>query len=199
MEGLKKFSITLLIIFGIVLAMLATIFFGLGFFLSPQSNPTKADAIVVVSGGQTTTRAQKGIELYKQQLADNMIFSGAALDDGPSNAEAMREQAIEAGVPVRVIQVDADSQNTFQNATNTKKLLEEINAKNIILVTSPYHQRRTSDTFSNVLGKDYTIQNISSYDNRWSKSQWWNTDFGRNISISELQKLLYIYVTGNYQ
>lgn len=199
MEGIKNFFITMLVLLAIVLFFVATIFFGLGFFLSPQSNITKADAIVVVSGGQTTTRAEKGIELYQQGLAEYIVFSGAALDDGPSNATAMREQAIEAGVPVRAILVDSDSQNTYQNATNSKKLLEEINAKNIILVTSPYHQRRTSDTFSSVLGKDYQIQNASSFDNRWSKAQWWNTDFGRNISISELQKLLYIYVTGNYQ
>lgn len=199
MEGLKNFFITILVILGIALSIAAAIFFGLGFFLSPQSEVKQADAIVVVSGGQTTTRAEKGIELYKQGLAEYIVFSGDALDDGPSNATAMREQAIEAGVPVRSILIDSDSQNTYQNATNSKKLLEEISAKNIILVTSPYHQRRTSDTFSNVLGKDYQIQNVSSFDNRWSKAQWWNTDFGRNISISELQKLLYIYVTGNYQ
>ncbi len=199
MEGIKNFLITISIIVGISLALVAVVFFGLGFFLSPQSEPKKADAIVVVSGGQTTTRAEKGIELYKQGMAEKIIFSGAALDDGPSNAIAMRNQAIDAGVPVRSILLDSDSQNTFQNATNSKRLLEEIGAKNIILVTSPYHQRRTSETFSKVLGKEYQIQNVSSFDNRWSKAQWWNTDFGRNISISELQKLLYIYVTGNYQ
>ena len=199
MEGLKNFFITILVILGIALSIVAIIFFGLGFFLSPQSEVTKADAIIVVSGGQTTTRAEKGIELFKQGLAQYIIFSGAALDDGPSNAYAMREQAIEAGVPVSAISIDSDSQNTYQNATNSKKLLEEKGAKNIILVTSPYHQRRTSETFSNVLGKEYRIQNASSFDNRWSKAQWWNTEFGRNISISELQKLLYIYVTGNYQ
>lgn len=199
MEFLKRFIISLSVFLAVFLAIVGSIFFGLGFYLSPQSDATKADAIVVVSGGQTTTRAEKGIELYKQQLAKNIVFSGAALDDGPSNAVAMREQAIEAGIESNVILLDSDSQNTYQNATNTKKLLEEINAKNIILVTSPYHQRRTSETFAYVLGKDYKIQNISSFDDRWSKAQWWNTEFGRNISISELQKLLYIYVTGNYQ
>ena len=199
MEFLKRLIITFSVFFAVALAIVGTIFFGLGFFLSPQSNPIKADAIVVVSGGQTTTRAEKGIELYNKRLADNIIFSGAALDDGPSNANAMREQALEAGVSDSVILVDPDSQNTYQNATNSKRLLEDINAKNIILVTSPYHQRRTSETFASVLGKDYKIQNVSSFDDRWSKAQWWNTEFGRDISISELQKLLYIYVTGNYQ
>ncbi len=197
---MKKFFITILVILALITAIFTTVFFGLGFFLSPQTaNLNKADAIVVVSGGQTTTRAQKGIELYKQGLASEIIFSGAALDDGPSNASAMREQAISNGVPESAILIDVDSQNTYQNATNTKRLLIDTDAHKIILVTSPYHQRRTHDTFSAVLGKDYQIQNVSSYDDRWSKSQWWQTDFGKNISLSELQKLLYIYTTGNYQ
>ncbi len=197
---MRKFFITMLVILAIIAALLSTIFFGLGFFLSPQTaNVGKADAIVVVSGGQTTTRAQKGIELYKQGFASEIIFSGAALDDGPSNASAMREQALGEGVPDSSILIDVDSKNTYQNATNTKRLLLDTDAHKIILVTSPYHQRRTHDTFSAVLGRDYEIQNVSSYDDRWSKSQWWKTDFGKNISLSELQKLLYIYTTGNYQ
>ena len=197
---MKYFFISLAVILAIIAGLFLAIFFGLGFFLSPQSDPlNKADAIVVVSGGQTTTRAEKGIELYKQGLAKNIIFSGAALDDGPSNASAMRDQAIEAGVPASQILTDTDSQNTYQNAVNSKRLLEDTNSKNIILVTSPYHQRRTHDTFTQVLGPEYGVENASSYDDRWSKSSWWGTTFGRNISISELQKLTYIYLTGNYQ
>lgn len=197
---MKKFFTTLLVIFGVLAVICLTIFFGLGFYLSPQTTSLqKADAIVVVSGGQTTTRAEKGIELYKQGMAREMVFSGAALDDGPSNATAMRNQAVEAGISSDVILVDTESQNTYQNAVNTKELLELSDARSIILVTSPYHQRRTHDTFANVLGKGYTIQDSSSFDNRWSKSGWWQNTFARRISLSELQKLLYIYVTGNYQ
>jgi len=197
---MKSFFTSLAVIAAILGLIFATVFFGLGFFLSPQSEPlSKADTIVVVSGGQTTTRAEKGIELYKQGLAKNIIFSGDAYGDGPSNASAMREQAIQAGVPASQIFTDTDSQNTYQNAINSKKLLENNNSEKIILVTSPYHQRRTRDTFAQVLGSKYSIENVSSDDDRWSKSSWWGTRFGRNISISELQKLAYIYFTGNYQ
>lgn len=197
---MKKFLITIGIILAVVAIIGATVFFGLGFYLSPQTTPlTKADTIVVVSGGQTTTRAEKGIELYQAGDAPTMIFSGAALDDGPSNASAMRDQALQAGIPASSIGTDTDSQNTFQNAVNTKKLLEQNDSRKIILVTSPYHQRRTHETFAHVLGPDYQIQDVSSFDDRWSKSSWWSSTFGRNISLSELQKLIYIYLTGNYE
>lgn len=172
---------------------------GIGYFLSPQADPQKADAIVVVSGGQTTTRAEKGIELYKQGWAPKLIFSGAALDDGPSNAYAMRDEALLAGVPPRDIYIDEKSQNTYQNAENTKKILDEIGGKKLILVTSPYHQRRANQTFEAVLGKDYDVIGVSAFDNRWSKSGWWHQGFPLFITLSEVWKMLYIDLTGNYQ
>jgi uncharacterized SAM-binding protein YcdF (DUF218 family) len=66
-------------------------------------------------------------------------------------------------------------------------------------VTSPYHQRRAYITFKKVLGDGYNIENSSSYDNAWSKSAWWATPFGVWITVSELIKVGYTYVSGNYQ
>lgn len=188
--------------FGILIALVVVgfgLFVGLGFYLSPQKQPVKSDAIVVVSGGQTTSRAEKGVELYKQGYAPKIIFSGAALDDGPSNAYAMRDQALAAGVPARDILIDEKSQNTYENAENSKRIIDELSAKKIILVTSPYHQRRANQTFEAVLGKNYEIIGISAYDDRWSKSGWWHQGFPLFISISEMWKLLYINLTGNYR
>lgn len=172
---------------------------GVGFYLSPQDNADKADAIVVVSGGQTTSRAEKGIDLYKQGYAPNIIFSGAALDDGPSNAFAMRDQALASGVPAGNIYIDEKSQNTYENAVNSKAILQSLAASKIILVTSPYHQRRANQTFESVLGKDYQLIGVSAFDDRWSKSQWWRRGFPLFISVSETWKLIYIGITGNYK
>ncbi|MEI6741982.1 MAG: YdcF family protein [bacterium] len=172
---------------------------GVGFYLSPQDNVDKADAIVVVSGGQTISRAEKGIDLYKQGYAPKIIFSGAALDDGPSNAFAMRDQALASGVPAGNIYIDEKSQNTYENAVNSKAILQSLAASKIILVTSPYHQRRANQTFESVLGKGYQVLGVSAFDDRWSKSQWWRRGFSLFISVSETWKLIYIGMTGNYK
>jgi len=172
---------------------------GVGFYLSPQDNVDKADVIVVVSGGQTTSRAEKGIDLYKQGYAPKIIFSGASLDDGPSNAFAMRDQALASGVPASNIYIDEKSQNTYENAVNSKAILQSLAASKIILVTSPYHQRRANQTFESVLGKDYQLLGVSAFDDRWSKSQWWRRGFPLFISVSETWKLIYIGITGNYK
>lgn len=196
---MKKFLITTGIVLAVIILIIGIFFVGIGYYLSPQSKLENSDAIVVISGGQTTSRADKGIQLYKDGYAKNMVFSGAALDDGPSNAEAMQMQAIAAGVPLNSINTDDESQDTYQNAVNSKKILEGIKAKKIILVTSPYHQRRAYETFKFVLGKDYTVLNSSSFDDRWSKSRWWDKGFAYNITLSESAKLFYILVTGNYK
>lgn len=184
----------------IILAILGlAAFWGIGFYLSPQDNLKKADAIVVVSGGQTQSRAAKGIELYKEGYAPKIIFSGAALDDGPSNAFAMRDLALSEGVSAKNILIDEKSQNTYENAVNSKTIIDELQAKKIILVTSPYHQRRANQTFEKELGTNYEVIGVSAYDDRWSKSQWWRRGFPLFISASELWKLMYINITGNYK
>ncbi len=196
---MKRYSIALGVLATIVVGFLLVIFLGLGFFLSPQDNLQKADAIVVISGGRTTTRAQKGIQLFQQGYAPRLILSGAALDDGPSNARAMHDQAIAAGIPEQDIVVDEDSQNTYQNAVDTKHILQHLGAHSILLVTSPYHQLRADMTFRSVLGPDYTVSGVSAFDDRWSKSGWWQSGFAFNISLSELYKVVFIDLTGNYQ
>lgn len=196
---MKRFFVSILIAFGLLGALILSVFLGLGFYLSPQSKLVKSDAIIVISGGRTTNRADEGINLFKQGLADKIIFSGAALDDGPSNALAMKIQALNEGIPANAILTDEDSKNTYQNAINAKRILEEIGAKKIILVTSPYHQRRAYMTFEKVLGKSYQILNHSAIDDRWSKSHWYESGFSYNISLSELQKIIFIYLTNNYQ
>lgn len=196
---MKKFLGWILAIILTALVVGFVLLVGVGFYLSPQNNPDKADAIVVVSGGQTTSRAEKGIDLYKQGYAPNIIFSGAALDDGPSNAFAMRDQALASGVPAGNIYIDEKSQNTYENAVNSKAILQSLAASKIILVTSPYHQRRANQTFESVLGKDYQLLGVSAFDDRWSKSQWWRRGFPLFISVSETWKLIYIGITGNYK
>lgn len=192
---LRRLIFLLVCVSGIFLVSI----FGAAYYLSPQDKLSPADAIIVISGGQTRTRAERGIELYKQGVAPKLIFSGAALDDGPSNAHEMRLQALRAGVPDSAILSDEEARTTYQNAQNTKRFIDQMDGKSFILVTSPYHQRRANMTFKHIFGSDYRIINQSSYDNRWSKATWWATPFGVFITGSELAKVAYIGVTQQYE
>lgn len=165
--------------------------------VSQVSKCQSADAIVAISGGNTPVRAAEAIRLYKEGWADTLIFSGAAADtSGPSNAEVMRHQAIDAGVPSEDIKVDALSQTTKQNAKHVKELLIEASGgsvKRIILVTSPYHQRRASLEFQALAGEGIAIVNRPTpNDPDWSLL-WWLTPRGWWLAGGELAKIVAFY------
>jgi uncharacterized SAM-binding protein YcdF (DUF218 family) len=170
----------------------AVVFLGLGYYLSPQDKLTKSDAIVAISGGETAARAEEAIRLYKDGWASHLIFSGAAQDPGsPSNASAMAAEAKAAGVPSAAIALDETSADTRQNAANVNNIVEAKGYRSIILVTSPYHQRRASILFHRALPKQVAVINRSAPDQTWSRSRWWATAASRALTKDEIQKVLY--------
>ena len=189
-------------LFAIILAILGlTIFLQLNDLAScdisdqPLSEGicSRADAIVAVSGGDTSARTQHAVDLYKNGWAPLLIFSGAALDkSGPSNAEAMRQSALDAGVPSEAILIEEYSENTNQNATNTKSVVEANDIKKVILVTSGYHQRRANLEFGSQLGSDVVIKNSPTQDSDWSW-YWWLTPRGWWLAASEFVKVIAFY------
>lgn len=169
--------------------------FGIGFFLSPQNALQLSDAIVVVSGGETELRVEEGVKLFNEGWADVMIMSGASRDAGLSNAAAMKLLAVNAGVPAGQILVEEESSTTFENAYNTAAIIEREKFSRIILVTSPYHQRRAYTVFRKALAKyPVTIINHSALDSDWRKNGWWRNGWARELTISELGKTIYTWL-----
>lgn len=154
----------------------------------------KADAIVAISGGNTSDRAKEAIELYKLGWANKLIFSGAAKDtSGPSNAEAMRIQAISLGVPSSDILIETFAQTTKENATKTTNVFIDNSIHDVILVTSPYHQRRASLEFNAAVGDEVAIRNHpTTYDEDWSE-WWWLSPRGWWLAGGEVVKIMAFY------
>jgi uncharacterized SAM-binding protein YcdF (DUF218 family) len=194
---MKRFFVVLLVLFLVVAGLAAAFFFGIGYYLSPQDPLTKSDAIVAISGGETDARTAEAIKIYKDGLAPVIIFSGAAADpNGPSNAQTMARTAIAAGVPPTAVFLDELATNTRGNAVGVTKIVANENIHSIILVTSPYHQRRASLIFQRALGQNFPIINHSSYDAQWRRSHWWATSQSRALTMDELQKVAYELASG---
>lgn len=155
-----------------------------------------ADAIIAISGGDTDARTREAIALYNKGWAPSLILSGAAQDkSGQSNAAAMEGQALRAGVPHEAIILDEQATDTAGNAAGLKPIAQNYRLKRIILVTSPYHQRRASVEFEHVLGKEITIINHPTPEDRfWEPDQWWLNPYSWYLALSETIKLLYVTV-----
>ncbi len=187
---MKKFLIFLLVVIALVsgYAVLVSLYL-------PISDPLKkADAIIAVSGGDTSGRTKHAISLYKEGWAPRLIFSGAAADpSSASNAKVMMSIAAARGVPVSAISLDENSKDTKENAIKSKEVLG--NAKTVILVTSDYHQRRVNREFSKAFGKEITFINSPAKDKYWGRKSWFISPYGWWISITEPVKLLFSKAT----
>ncbi len=186
----------------IIPVVIAALIVGLSIYLQPNSfigcgekpledtSCNKADAIVVVSGGDTVARTQAGIDVFMNGWADALVLSGAAQDkSGPSNAAAMKLLAVNAGVPAAAVFIDEEAANTQQNAQNTQSIFIQQDFNDIILVTSGYHQRRASLEF-NKNTDAITIRNhpvIVDEDWNWV---WWLTPRGWWLAGGEVIKIV---------
>jgi uncharacterized SAM-binding protein YcdF (DUF218 family) len=173
---------------------------GPGFFLdTPQPAPRQSDAIVVISGDEQMARFQEGVSLYQRGLGRFLVFSGAAHDNGPSNADVMRDLAVQRGVPDRAILEEPLGEDTWGNAVHTRQVLEGHGLQSAILVTSPYHARRAKLTFDAAYaGSGIALIVHAAPDSQWRKLSWWRNQETRRLTFTELQKLGYILATGQY-
>ena len=170
----------------------------LGYYLSPSDNLTKADAIVVVSGDGD--RMKHAIDLYKQGFAPKLILSGAAKEGFTSNALAMHIEASQSGIPKEAVITEEKAANTYENAVYTKEIVVSQGMRNVILVSSPYHQRRVYETFSSVFsGTEVKFQNSPSIYSTWKTDNWWKTKRESHLTQEETLKILWATITGSYQ
>lgn len=126
----------------------------------PKQELPKADAIVVLGGairsatpprpwvevGEEGDRLLYGVKLYQEGKAPYLIFSGGRIDwrmGGPPESGDMAILAEAMGVPRSAMLEDPASLNTYENAVNVKKILEDRNLRRVLLVTSAMHMPRS--------------------------------------------------------
>ena len=184
---------------GLVIVVVAALV-GPGVFLdTPQPPPQTSEAIVVISGDEQMARFQEGVNLYERGLGRYLVFSGAAYDNGTSNADVMRALAVKRGIPDKAILEEPLGEDTWGNAVHTRQVLEQHGLHSAILVTSPYHARRAKLTFDAAYaGSSIGLIVHAAPDSQWRKLSWWQQPETRRLTFTELQKLAYIFATGQY-
>ena len=149
-------------------------------YLPPAVLP-HADAIVLLGGGEMPPAPPQPLAgvneagdriiytawLYQQGAAPHVLASGGIVGvDGPavqSGAESMTQLLGIMEVPPAAVWQEARSRNTYENAVETKKLLDPKGIQRIILVTSALHMPRARAIFSKLgfdvipAPTDYTV------------------------------------------
>jgi uncharacterized SAM-binding protein YcdF (DUF218 family) len=147
-ELLKKLLVVSLVILSAYLLLLARDIYS----FSLISSHAPADAAVVM--GATVfrdrpspvfrERINHAINLYRQGIVRSIIFTGGlAGNDELAESEAAREYAIAQGVPAEHILIETRSYNTCLNLIEAKRIMEENNMEQVLIVSDPLHMRRT--------------------------------------------------------
>jgi len=144
----------------------------------------KYDVILVLSRGvdktgklpiQAEARAEKAVELFRNNTASKILFTGrwsykATTPFLKTEAQAMAGYAIKHGVPKDNILTEAESVDTLTNFLYSKAILEKNNWHKVCIVTSSDHRERTEYLARKVLGSSYEVD-IEICEDRLSKDE----------------------------
>ncbi|NTX03090.1 YdcF family protein [Myxococcus sp. CA040A] len=115
-----------------------------------------SDAVVVlgarvlaggVPSGALRARTEKAVELYRRGVAPRLVFSGGVGVHPPSEARVMLTLATQLGVPEEACVLEESSHSTEDNARLTAKLLRDLGARRVVVVSDPYHLLRARQYF----------------------------------------------------
>lgn len=96
-------------------------------------------------------RLWQAIHLYHLGKVDKILISGESgniVDKGLKEASQFKEILIQEGIPEEDILVETVSKNTYQNAIESKKVLDATpEQESVLLITSATHMKRSKACF----------------------------------------------------
>ena len=131
-----------------------------------------ADAIVVFGArayadgtpsDALADRVRTACALFKQGLAEKILFSGGPGDGATDEAEAMRKMALELGVPEESIVLDHEGDSTAATVENTAAWLREAGVSRVLAVSHFYHLPRVKMAYQQAGVEVNTVPAKESY------------------------------------
>lgn len=163
-------------------------------YLAEQDPLVKA-GLIFVFGAKTPLRIERAIELYQEQFAEKLILSGRsphyADAQALTEAETYAKIAEESGVPEEKIIIEKESITIPDNVRASLNLLDEskINYNSIILVNSPYTQRRGWAHFKKYLPDTISLIRVNSETgDEYRRDSWYKNAKGIDAILGEYLK-----------
>lgn len=114
------------------------------------------DRLSIRRGGD---RIWQAIHLYHIGKIGKILISGengSMVDKGLNEAIQMKSLLIQEKIPANDILIETISKNTYQNAFETKKVLDATTEEeSVLLITSAFHMKRSIGCFKKVGFKDF--------------------------------------------
>jgi uncharacterized SAM-binding protein YcdF (DUF218 family) len=135
------------------------------------SNAIKKDAVIVLANqmdqngllnSESKARANKAVEILNELDISNIVTCGWNYrnDSDIKIADAFKSYIVNSlGVNPSKVITELNSRDTVGDAYFTKiNLALSLNWKNLCVVTSDYHVKRTQEIFSFIYGNDFSVE-----------------------------------------
>ncbi len=176
-EGFKREWLTTLI----VLAFCTTAFPLAQMFCFGKTDYTRQADVIVVFGARVyksgqisdalADRVRTGCNLYKDGFAKKIILSGGPGDGDVHETQAMKKAALQWGVPLEAIIIDAAGLSTHETVKNTTLIFRQKQFTKVLAVSHFYHlprikmsyQRHDYDVYTVGAKESYTLTAMPKY------------------------------------
>jgi len=165
-----------------------------GAYLIIADDLTPVDTIIIMGGGDEG-RMNEALELYHEKYARIIVLTetGVRIEEFDyMQSFDLRIQLLNNGVPSgNILITDSEVTSTLEEAYAVKQLLERRQFSSAIIVTDPYHTKRTSIIFNDVFSEQDIKLYFRPVTPSWYNSRtWFLSPSGWKFTILEYVKLL---------
>lgn len=168
-------------------------------FQGLEDTGESADCIIVLGSVKAAKyRVPVAVDIYKAGRAGKLMLCGGKLRDFPvgqcSEAEHMRQSALELGVAAEDILLENSSQNTVENILyaliELQKAFSLNRVRKVILVTTAYHMRRSLAIARYLFPAHIAVVPCPANDTTTRRDNWMNTPVGIERAKGEAMKIV---------
>jgi uncharacterized SAM-binding protein YcdF (DUF218 family) len=207
MSAMKRCLLIIAAIHLLLLALVVSFLVGAAAWLRAPEAPAKSDVIVVLAG--SVERAYYAADLYRQGFAPLVLVSRPEREagqrmldelgiDSPAEEDVNVQVLQSKGVPHEHIRVIGfGSRSTFEEALAVHEAIAGKPLR-VMVVTSPYHVRRTGMIFRKILGDMPVELRIVGNTYEPFPEQWWNDQGAARNVVLESAKIAYYLLGGAF-
>ena len=205
MSCAKRCLLFMFLLFVVVSAAATAGLYSAARWLHHADTPQKADAIVVLAGD--FTRVFEAAQLYREGYAPRVYLSAAVRDPSlllldregvvfPKTEEITRQILLQKGVPAGAISWFATDMVSTATEAEAARALVARGERRLLIITSPYHTRRTGIIFRAAL-PDAQLRVIATRHEEFPENWWRDQTAAKNV-LQEVAKLAFYLAGGRF-
>ena len=174
-------------------------------FQGIEDTGENADCIIVLGSLKAAKyRVPVAVDAYNAGRSGTIVLCGGKIRNFPegnyTEAEHMRQAALQLGVKDSNIILENASENTVENILFSLITLQRAfwlnKVRKVLLVTTAYHMRRSLAIARYLYPEHITVLPCPANDRHTTRENWMNNEVGRDRARKEAVKLIQYVKTG---